>query len=85
MEEIQEKKVPTIYAELSVNPQLIETVAKEAKVKVSEAEIYADGLGEPRSNGSTYQTMLIANTKAIVEGLGGQYTAFQAKSLNLRS
>jgi len=77
--EIQEKKVPTIYAELSINPQLIETVAKEAKVKVSEEEIYADGLGEVGSSGATYQTMLIANTKAIVEGLGGQYAAFQLK------
>ncbi|MCU0549432.1 MAG: zinc ABC transporter substrate-binding protein [Leptolyngbya sp. Prado105] len=79
VEEIQEKQVPTIYAELSVNPQLIKTVAKEAKVKVSEEEIYADGLGEPNSSGGTYQTMLIANTKAIVEGLGGQYTPFQLK------
>jgi manganese/iron transport system substrate-binding protein len=58
---------------------LIETVAKEAKVKVSEEEIYADGLGEPNSSGGIYQTMLIANTKAIVQGLGGQYTAFQPK------
>jgi manganese/iron transport system substrate-binding protein len=78
--EIQEKKVPTIYAELSINPQLIETVAKEAEVKVSEDEIYADGLGEPGSSGGTYQTMLIANTKAIVEGLGGKFTPFQTKS-----
>lgn len=77
--EIQEKKVPTIYAELSINPQLIQTVAKEAKVKVAEEEIYADGLGEAGSRGDTYQKMLIANTKAIVEGLSGQYTAFQAK------
>jgi manganese/iron transport system substrate-binding protein len=77
--EIQEKKIPTIFAELSVNPQMIKTVANEAKVKVSEAEIYADGLGETGSRGETYQKMLIANTEAIVEGLGGQYTAFQPK------
>jgi ABC-type Zn uptake system ZnuABC Zn-binding protein ZnuA len=79
VEEIQEKKVPTIYAELSINPQLIQTVAKEAKVKLAEEEIYADGLGEAGSRGDTYQKILIANTKAIVEGLSGQYTTFQAK------
>lgn len=77
--EIQEKKVPTIYAELSINPQVIKTVANEANVKVAEEEIYADGLGEAGSRGETYQKMLIANTKAIVEGLRGQFTPFQAK------
>lgn len=77
--EIQEKKVPTIYAEVSINPQVIQTVANEANVKVAEAEIYADGLGEAGSSGETYQKMLIANTTAIVEGLGGQFTPFQSK------
>ncbi len=72
-------KVPTIFAEVSINPQLIETVAKEATVKVSDQELFTDGLGEPGSNAETYQKMLTANTKAIVEGLGGQFTAFQAK------
>ncbi|MCY7278901.1 MAG: zinc ABC transporter substrate-binding protein [Phormidesmis sp. CAN_BIN44] len=72
-------KVPTIFAEVSINPQLIETVAKEANVKVSDQELFTDGLGEPGSSGETYQKMLTANTKAIVEGLGGKFTAFQAK------
>ncbi|MCY7272802.1 MAG: zinc ABC transporter substrate-binding protein, partial [Phormidesmis sp. CAN_BIN44] len=72
-------KVPTIFAEVSINPQLIETVAKEANVKVSDQELFTDGLGEPGSSGETYQKMLTANTKAIVEGLGGQFTAFQSK------
>ena len=72
-------KVPTIFAEVSINPQLIQTVAREANVKVSEQELYTDGLGEPGSNGETYQKMLTANTQAIVEGLGGQFTAFRAK------
>ncbi len=76
---ITSTKVPTIFAEVSINPQLIQTVAKEANVKVSEQELYTDGLGEPGSNGETYQKTLTANTQAIVEGLGGQFTAFQAK------
>jgi manganese/iron transport system substrate-binding protein len=78
-DEIKADKVPTIFAEVSVNPKLIETVAKEANVKLSKQELFSDGLGEAGSEGDTYPKMLIANTKAIVEGLGGQYSAFQPK------
>ncbi len=76
---VEKAKVPTIFAEVAINPKLIETVAKEANVKVSEREIFADGLGEPGSEGDTYQKMLKANTKTIIEGLGGKFTEFQAK------
>ncbi|NJL60961.1 MAG: zinc ABC transporter solute-binding protein [Methylacidiphilales bacterium] len=79
---VEKVQVPTIFAELSINPKLIETVAKEAKVKVSDKEIFADGLGETGSEGDTYQKMLKANTKNIVEGLGGKFTEFQAKASN---
>ena len=76
---IQKAKVPTIFAEITINPKLIEAVAKDAKVKVSDRGLMADGLGEADSEGTTYQKMLIANTRTIVEGLGGKYVAFQAK------
>ncbi len=78
-EEIKADQVPTIFAEVSANPKLIETVAKEANVKLSDQELLVDGLGEAGTEGDTYPKMLIANTKAIVEGLGGQYAAFQPK------
>jgi manganese/iron transport system substrate-binding protein len=70
VDKIKKSQVPTIFAELTLNPKLITTIAQEAKVKVSEREIYADGLGEASSSGGTYQKMLVSNTKAIVEGLG---------------
>jgi manganese/iron transport system substrate-binding protein len=57
----------------------MQNIAQEAKVKVSEQALYADSLGEANSSGGTYQQMLISNTKSIVEGLGGKYTAFVAK------
>jgi manganese/iron transport system substrate-binding protein len=79
IDRIKKTQVPTIYAELNLNPSLIKTIAKEANVKVSEREIYADGLGEVGSSGATYQKMLIANTQAIVAGLGGKYTPFTVK------
>lgn len=77
--EVKTAGVPTLFAEVVVNPKLIEAVAKEANVKISDRELYSDSLGEPGSEGDTYPKMLIANTRAIVEGLQGQYTAFQPK------
>ena len=76
---IKNANVPTIFAETTVNPKLIEAVAKDGKVKVSKREIFTDGLGEKGSEGDTYTKMLIANTQTIVEGLGGKYTAFEPK------
>ena len=76
---IKKSQVPTIFAELTLNPKLITAIAQEAKVKVSPQEIYADGLSEVSSPGGTYQKMLVSNTKTIVEGLGGKYTPFAAK------
>ena len=75
--EIKQENVPTIFAESTHSPKLIERVAQEANVKVSEEKLYADDLGEQGTDADTYQKMLVANTKAIVDGLGGKYTAFQ--------
>ncbi|MBD2167732.1 zinc ABC transporter substrate-binding protein [Calothrix membranacea FACHB-236] len=79
VKELKQTGVPTIFAEVTINPKLITAVAKSANVKVADRELYADGLGEKGSEAETYQKMLIANTKSIVEGLGGKYTAFSAK------
>ncbi|MBD2306379.1 zinc ABC transporter substrate-binding protein [Chroococcidiopsis sp. FACHB-1243] len=84
VKDIRKSGVPTIFAEKTVNPQLIEAVAREANVKVAERELYADGLGEPGTDGDTYSKMLVANTRTIVEGLGGSYAAFEAKPVPYR-
>ncbi|NJM47875.1 MAG: zinc ABC transporter solute-binding protein [Alkalinema sp. RU_4_3] len=79
VQEIKTAAVPTIFAEASINPQLLEAVAKEANVKIADQVMFADGLGEKGSPADTYQNFFIANTKTIVEGLGGKYTPFAAK------
>ncbi|MBD2214041.1 zinc ABC transporter substrate-binding protein [Nostoc linckia FACHB-104] len=79
VKELKQTGVPTIFAEVTINPKLITAVAKSANVKVADRELYADGLGEKGSEAETYQKMLIANTQSIVEGLGGKYTPFSAK------
>ena len=74
VDEIKTSKVPTIFAEVTVNPKLIETVAKEANVKLSSKSLFADGLGEAGSGAESYEKMLVSNTTTIVEGLGGTLT-----------
>ena len=80
VKEIKAANVPTIFAEATINPKLIDAVAKEADVKVADQDLFADGIGEKGSKGDTYQKFFIANTKTIVEGLGGKYTPFQPKT-----
>ncbi|WP_266887256.1 metal ABC transporter solute-binding protein, Zn/Mn family [Trichormus azollae] len=70
-EYIQQAKLPTVFADTTTNPILLEPIAKEANMKLFSRQIYIDGLSEPGSDGETYQKMMDANTHSIVEGLGG--------------
>ena len=79
-EEIKSTGVPTIFAETTVNPKLIEAVAREAKVKISDRELYSDGLSSPGSGADTYEGMLVENTCAIAQGLGGKCTPLTAQT-----
>lgn len=74
---IKRTKVPTLFAEITANNKVIETVAREANVKIAEQELYADGLGDKGSPTGTYIGMIENNTCAIVNGLGGKCTPFQ--------
>jgi ABC-type Zn uptake system ZnuABC Zn-binding protein ZnuA len=76
---IQKAQVPTIFADTTINPQLIEPVATKAKVRLSRRPLYTNGLSEPGSEADTYQKMMVANTRTIVEGLGGTYLIFSPK------
>jgi manganese/iron transport system substrate-binding protein len=78
IDKIEKTQVPTIFVEETLNPKVISIIARSAHVNVSSQKIYADGLGEANSPGGTYQKMLISNTKAIVEGLGGKFKPFGA-------
>ncbi|NES18852.1 MAG: zinc ABC transporter solute-binding protein, partial [Symploca sp. SIO3E6] len=74
---IKATKVPAIFAETTINPDLIQTVAQEAGVKLAPAELYSDSIGGVGSDGDTYVKMLTANTRTIVEALGGDFTALE--------
>ncbi|MBK1990643.1 zinc ABC transporter substrate-binding protein [Sphaerospermopsis aphanizomenoides BCCUSP55] len=75
-EYIQNTKVQTVFADTTTNLILLEPITKEANVKLFSRQLYIDGLGEPGSDGETYQKMMDANTRSIVEGLGGTYLKF---------
>ena len=76
VEEIRRTQVPAIFAETTINPQLIRTVAEEAQVQLAPQELYSDSIGAPGSPGDSYINMMISNTRAVVEALGGTYTPF---------
>jgi manganese/iron transport system substrate-binding protein len=73
---IRQSGVPAIFITNVVNPKLAKTVAKEADVRIVGRQLFVDNLGMPGSESDTYQKMMIANTRTIVEGLGGTYLIF---------
>ncbi|MBE9054014.1 zinc ABC transporter substrate-binding protein [Nostocales cyanobacterium LEGE 11386] len=79
VKDIQKAQVPTIFPKTTTNLQLIQSLAREANVKVSQRQLYTNGFGEAGSDGDTYQKMMVANTRTIVEGLGGTYLMFAPK------
>lgn len=82
VDEIKKIGVPAIFAETTINPALIKTVAQEAGVKLAPNELYSDSIGEKGSDGETYIKMMVANTRTIVEALGGKYTPFPIPNQN---
>ncbi|MCS6812803.1 MAG: zinc ABC transporter substrate-binding protein [Cyanobacteria bacterium] len=74
--EIKAAQVPTIFAERSTNDKVLGTLAREAKVTLSQQPINADGLGQAESATGTYIGMLATNTCTIVNGLGGACRPF---------
>jgi len=74
---VKKAGVRSIFAETTINPALIKTVAEEAGVKIAPRQLYSDSIGAPDSEGDTYVKMLVANTRTIVEALGGKYSTFE--------
>ncbi|MGA1475166.1 MAG: metal ABC transporter solute-binding protein, Zn/Mn family, partial [Prochlorothrix sp.] len=77
-EAVKAAAVPAIFADTTLNPQLIRTVAEEAGVILAPEELYSDSLGAVGSGAETYGAMMEANTRSIVENLGGEFVPFQA-------
>jgi len=65
---IADMKVKAIFIETSVNPAMIEEIAKEAGVRVG-GKLYSDAMGPPGSAGETYIGMMRENVLKIVGAL----------------
>ena len=73
---IKSKRVKALFAETTINPTLITTVAQESGVKLSPKQLYSDSIGAPGSEGDSYIKMIVANTRTIVDALGGKSQPF---------
>jgi manganese/iron transport system substrate-binding protein len=78
VESVQAAQVPAIFAETTINPRLITTVAEEAGVELAPTQLYSDSIGAPGSEADSYLKMMQSNTRAIVEALGGEYTPLES-------
>ncbi len=74
---LEKTQVPTIFAQPTISPQLIKSVAEKARINISERQLFAENLGVPGSDADTYQKMMTANTRTIIEGLEGTYLIFE--------
>jgi manganese/iron transport system substrate-binding protein len=74
---LKKLKIKTVFNEVNTDPQPLAEIAKKAGIKVAKGELYTDGLGKEGGDADTYVKMMQHNTKVILEGLGGKFTAFQ--------
>ncbi|MDF1868064.1 MAG: zinc ABC transporter substrate-binding protein, partial [Saprospiraceae bacterium] len=65
---IRENKVPAIFIESTINPKLLEQLAKDNHVVIG-GQLYADSIGEKDGPASSYLDMLKYNTDVIVKAL----------------
>ena len=70
VDSIRKAGVPAIFVETSVNPEMIQGIAKEAGVKVG-GSLYSDSMGVPGSAGETYIGMMRENVLTITSALIG--------------
>ena len=69
IQNIKDQNVKAVFVESSINPDLVETVAKEAGVAVSSDPIYADSLAA-EGPASTYIGSTIENTRTMLTAWG---------------
>lgn len=77
---IRQAGVRAIFAETTINPALIETVAAESGAPLADQQLYSDSIGVKGGPADSYEKMLIVNTRAIVRNLGGIDRPFPAEA-----
>lgn len=67
---IDETHLGAIFVESTINPKMLEQLAKDKKVAIG-GSLYADSLGDEQSGAGTYIGMLRHNAETIAKGLLG--------------
>ena len=67
---IRRERVPALFAESSVRPDVERAIARESGARVA-PPLWADSLGPKGSSGATYVTSIEANSRTIAAALGG--------------
>lgn len=70
VDRVRSEEVPVVFVETTVNPKLMQRVARDAGIGVGEP-LYGDALGGPGSGADDYLGMMRSNTERIVAGLLG--------------
>jgi ABC-type Zn uptake system ZnuABC Zn-binding protein ZnuA len=65
---LQKEQVPAIFIESTINPRLLQQLARDNKVRIG-GELYSDSLGPRGSPASTYYDMLRHNARTISRAL----------------
>ena len=71
--QIKERNIPAIFIESTINPKLMEQIARDNKVIIG-GELFSDSIGDAHSGADSYLKMLTQNTniihKALTTGVG---------------
>ncbi|RTR00815.1 metal ABC transporter solute-binding protein, Zn/Mn family [Halomonas nitroreducens] len=74
-EVVVEREVPAVFIESTINPRTVQAVIDAARQRGQAVaiggQLYSDAMGEAGTADGTYIGMLHANTRHIVEALGG--------------
>ena len=81
-ENLAKDKTKIIFSDTNTNSRLTESVVKAAKIKPSARPLFTNTLGTSESEVNSYQRMMTANTRTIVEALGGTYLIFEPHAKN---
>ena len=68
---IKDYEIPSIFVESTINPKLLEQLAKDLGIKIG-GELFADSLDDPEEDAGTYAGMLKHNAETIKAGLLAQ-------------
>ena len=68
---IRKNKVPAVFVESTINPKLLQQLAKDNNIEIG-GELYADSIGDEDSPAPSYYKMLEYNTLTIVKALIGE-------------